>query len=304
MTHEIDPALGLNLVAERTLKRHTDTTVSVIIPAHNEAETIREVVTEARRGLDLLQVRGDVLVSASGCTDDTAKLAREAGARAIEAPIGKGAAIAAGLDETAGDVVCLIDGDIRYFGDEPLSSLLIRPILNDICDACVTDLYWRPLYPQLWLLGFFAPLAGALYPEILPKVGSTPWSGQRAARREFWPAELPDDFTVDLELLFHWNRAVPRLRPIVADDWVNPQRPKPELMHAELDVVLRHALEDDRIGEDGISAIKQWFDEARSLMATYRPDTGKPQEFEHQLLRRSLQNLRHQLQGVRLNDTP
>jgi glucosyl-3-phosphoglycerate synthase len=303
MTDEIDPALGLNLVAERTLKRSTDTTVSVIIPAHNEAETIHEVVTEARRGLDILQVKGEVLVSASGCTDDTAELAREAGARAIEAPIGKGAAITAGLKETTGEVICLIDGDIRYFGDEPLSSLLLRPILNDICDACITDLYWRPLYPQLWLLGFFAPLAGALYPELLPKVGSTPWSGQRAARREFWPSELPDGFTVDLELLFHWNRIVPRLRPILADDWVNPQRPKPELMHAELDVFLQHALADGRIAEGDIPSIQWWFDGARSLMATYRPDTGNPQEFEHQLLTLSLQNLRQHLRGVN-PDTP
>jgi hypothetical protein len=66
--------------------------------------------------------------------------------------------------------------------------------------SAISDLYWRPLYPQMWLHAFFAPLAGMLFPEVLPKCGSTPWSGQRAALRELWPSELPDDFTVDLEL--------------------------------------------------------------------------------------------------------
>jgi hypothetical protein len=33
------------------------------------------------------------------------------------------------------------------------------PNVNGIADACVTDLYWRPLYPQMWLHAFLAALA-------------------------------------------------------------------------------------------------------------------------------------------------
>jgi hypothetical protein len=121
--------------------------------------------------------------------------------------------------------VCLIDGDLRYFGDRPLVTILVEPILHGIAGACITDLYWRPIYPQMWLYGFFAPVAGCLFPELLPKAGSTPWSGQRVATRELWPESLPDGFTVDLEILLHWNRHALRLRPVLADDWVNPRRP-------------------------------------------------------------------------------
>jgi glucosyl-3-phosphoglycerate synthase len=64
--------------------------VSVVIPAHNERDTIAEVVSEARRGLDLLTVEGEVVVSASGCTDDTADVASAADARVVTAPVGKG----------------------------------------------------------------------------------------------------------------------------------------------------------------------------------------------------------------------
>jgi glucosyl-3-phosphoglycerate synthase len=291
---EIDPALGLNLVQTRTISR-TRSTVSVVIPAHNEESTVAEVVTEARRGLELLGIDGEILVSASGCTDDTESVAKNAGARVIESPIGKGAAIKAGLAGTSGDIVCLIDGDMRYFGDRPLSAILLEPILSGIADACVTDLYWRPLYPQMWLHGFFAPVCGYLYPEMLPKVGTTPWSGQRAAWRRLWPSQMPDDFTVDLEILMHWNQYALRLRPVIADDWTNPQRPKVDLMSRELEVVIRHAKADGRITDAIAGALRNWYEAAHSLMAEYRPDFDKPQAFEQILLRRSMQELHRQL---------
>jgi len=287
---EIDPALGLDLVEERTLAKR-DLSVSVIIPAHDEEATIAQVVADAYAGLEALSIPGEVAVSASGCTDRTAELAAQAGAKVIEAPAGKGAAIKAGLAATSGEVVCLIDGDLQYFGNPPLSTLLIRPILDGIADAVVSDLYWRPLYPQLWLHGFFAPIAGALYPELIAKVGSTPWSGQRAALRHLWPADLFDDFLVDLQLLLHWNRHAMRLRPVLADDWTNPQRPKPELMASELEVLLRYAVEEGRIAKSKEPAVREWYDLAHRIMAEYRPDSDDPQEFERKLLKRSLDEL-------------
>ncbi|MDP9797465.1 hypothetical protein J2S43_005977 [Catenuloplanes nepalensis] len=292
---EINPALGLDLVADRTLS-HSKASISIVIPAHNEAATIAEVVTEARRGLHLLKVNGEILVSASGCTDATAEIAEQAGARVAIAPIGKGAAITTGLAETSGDIVCLIDGDMRYFGDRPLSAILLEPLLGGVADACVTDLYWRPIYPQMWLYGFFAPVAGYLFPEMLPKVGSTPWSGQRAAWRHLWPQELPTDFTVDLEILMHWNRHALRLRPIVADDWTNPQRPKPDLMAQELELLIRHAQAENRLTSSTAEALRNWYDLTHAAMATYEPGVDKPQDFERALLRKSMEKL-HQCLG-------
>ncbi|GAA0509387.1 glycosyltransferase [Saccharopolyspora thermophila] len=287
----IDPALGLDLVEERTLTKRA-LTVSVLIPAHNEEATIAQVVGDAYAGLDVLGASGDVTVSASGCTDRTAELAADAGAKVIEAPAGKGAAITAGLSAVTGDVVCLIDGDFQYFGEPPLSALLVQPIMHGIADAVVSDLYWRPLYPQLWLHGFFAPVAGTLFPELVAKVGSTPWSGQRAALRHLWPAELPNDFTVDLELLLHWNRHAVRLRPVLADDWVNPQRPKPDLMAQELEVLLKHAVAEGRISEERTPAVKRWYELAHQVMAEYRPEHDDPRDFERAVLTRSLDELR------------
>lgn len=292
----IDPALGLDLVPERTLRRE-DARVSVIIPAHNEEETVAEVVAACRSGLAKLGTGGEILVSASGCTDNTAQVASDAGARVVIAPIGKGAAIQAGLESTDGDIVCLVDGDIKYFGDDPLVTVLVAPILHGITDATIADLYWRPLYPQMWLHAFFTPLAGYLFPELLSKVGSTPWSGQRAARRELWPEVLPHGFTVDLDLLLHWNNRALRLRPIIADDWMNPQRPKTDLMPAEFDLVIAYAVRGARIDVKEVDPLRRWFDAAHELMASYRPTDHHPQKFERHLLTASLAELHRQVGG-------
>jgi glycosyltransferase involved in cell wall biosynthesis len=289
----IDPALGLDLEAGRTLRKRT-AKVSVVVPAHNERDTVAEVVAAAWKGLEGLD--GEVVVSASGCTDDTAERAEAAGALVVAAPSGKGNAITAGVRASTGDVICLVDGDLRYFGERPLVALLVEPILGGYADATVSDLYWRPIYPQLWLHGFFAPLAGLLYPELAAKVGTTPWSGQRAAVRELWPAELPTDFTVDLALLLHWNEHAERLRPVLADDWTNPQRPKPDLLAQEFEFLVAQATKDGRTRPDRLPGLKAWFDAVHALMAEYRPDHDDPRAFERTLLRRS-QELLHYGQG-------
>jgi glycosyltransferase involved in cell wall biosynthesis len=286
----------LELVRERTLQRKA-LTVSVVIPAHNEQETIAGVITDAHRSLDILGVDGEVLVVASGCTDRTVQFAAAAGARVAETGIGKGRAVAAGVAESTGEVVCLVDGDMRYFGDTQLVVLLVDPILRGCADASIADLYWRPVYPQLWLNGFFAPLAGALFPELLAKVGSTPWSGQRAALRRLWPETLPEDFTVDLAILLHWNRVATRLRPVLADDWTNPQRPKPDLMKREFWLLVNEATAAGRIGSEAVPKLASWLDSVHSLMAEYRPHVDNPVVFERALLKMSLATLQCVLLG-------
>lgn len=55
---------------------------SVVIPAHNEAAVIGRLLTSLTEGLDGAVL--DVVVAANGCTDRTAQLAREHGARVVE----------------------------------------------------------------------------------------------------------------------------------------------------------------------------------------------------------------------------
>lgn len=291
------PEPVINEVRERTLARLAKT-VSVVIPAHDEEATIARVVAECHRGLDLLGVAGEVVVSASGCTDDTAGEAGGAGATVVTAPLGKGAAIMAGYRRSTGDVVCLVDGDLEYYGETPLVTLLVDPILHGIADACIANLYWRPIYPDQWLHGFFAPLAGHLFPELLPKAGSTPWSGQRAALRDLWPEALPEDFTADLALLLHWNLRTSRLRPVLTDDWFNPIRPKPEQLAMDYHLLVRTAIREGRIDASARSSLDAWFRTVQRLVDGYRHGQDDPVEYERRLLAESLAEFRRRVLGL------
>ncbi len=87
----------------------------MLLPAHNEAPTIAAVIEGCRRSTPGLV---EILVVDDGSTDDTAQLAREAGARVIRLPTnaGKGAAVRAGTLAARGEVLVLLDADGQ---DEP-----------------------------------------------------------------------------------------------------------------------------------------------------------------------------------------
>ena len=57
--------------------------VAYLIPAHNEADVIYDTVKSLLEGQDYPRDKFDVYVVAHNCTDDTARLAEEAGAKAL-----------------------------------------------------------------------------------------------------------------------------------------------------------------------------------------------------------------------------
>jgi glycosyltransferase involved in cell wall biosynthesis len=89
---------------------HLTHSVSVVIPAHNEARTIAGVVRDCARHTPGLV---EVLVVDDGSTDGTAAVAEAAGARVLrlERNQGKGIAIRRGVAAARGDVLVFIDAD-------------------------------------------------------------------------------------------------------------------------------------------------------------------------------------------------
>lgn len=89
--------------------QHWPFSVSVVIPARNEADSIGRVVR------DILAHRPDaeVLVIDDASTDETAAEASAAGARVIRRPynIGNGAGIKTGIRNATGDVIVVMDAD-------------------------------------------------------------------------------------------------------------------------------------------------------------------------------------------------
>jgi glycosyltransferase involved in cell wall biosynthesis len=85
-----------------------DRTVSLVIPAYNEEETIGQVVEEFRQEPHL----DEVLVVDNNCKDRTAEQALAAGATVVQEPqAGYGAALTAGMNAASGDLLVLVEAD-------------------------------------------------------------------------------------------------------------------------------------------------------------------------------------------------
>ncbi len=84
-------------------------TVSVVIPAHDEAVVIGRVVRECREVVGVTQV----IVVDDASRDGTGVLAAAAGATVLRCDrnLGKGAAVRRGMAAATGDVLVLLDGD-------------------------------------------------------------------------------------------------------------------------------------------------------------------------------------------------
>ena len=107
--------------------------VSVIIPALNEEETIADVVQNIPR-----EIAGEIIVVDNGSDDRTAERASQAGAHVIAEPHrGYGRACAAGVGVLGPDceIVVFLDGD---GSDCPeLMSCLVEPLISERYDFVI-----------------------------------------------------------------------------------------------------------------------------------------------------------------------
>ncbi len=87
--------------------------VTVVIPAHNEADVIASVIEDLRSTLGR---NLDVVVVDDGSSDGTVMKAIEAGARVVSVPynMGNGAAVKAGIRAATGEFVAIMDGDGQH----------------------------------------------------------------------------------------------------------------------------------------------------------------------------------------------
>ncbi len=235
------------LVAARAGRR-----VAVCLPARDEAATVGRIVTSVRDaltraggGADLVD---DIVVVDDGSVDDTAGVARRAGARVVAARTvggGKGQAMAVALEETDAELLVFLDADVRNFGPHYVTGL-VGPLLEDPGPgrpdvALVKGFYERPLHgeesgggrvtelvarPVIDLLfphlsGVRQPLAGetAAPRTVLDKTGLAPGYGVELAllvdvAERFGVEQVAQ---VDLGVRIHRNRPLAELRPQATD---------------------------------------------------------------------------------------
>jgi len=97
--------------------------ISAVIPAHNEMNSIADVVRSCKRYCD------EVIVVDDGSTDETSEVSRAAGARVIrnEVNLGIVRATEIGLRNASGEVVVTLDADGQH--DPSEIPRIVRPII-------------------------------------------------------------------------------------------------------------------------------------------------------------------------------
>jgi glucosyl-3-phosphoglycerate synthase len=125
-------------------------TVSVVLPALDEEDTVGAVVTAVLAAGALVD---EVVVLDGGCTDRTAERARAAGAVVIDRETalpgveprpGKGEVLWRSLAATSGDLIVFVDADLVDVGPEVVLGLL-GPLLTADGIHLVKGFYRRPL---------------------------------------------------------------------------------------------------------------------------------------------------------------
>ena len=198
--------------------------VSLVVPARNEAATVGDVVTRVREALvDTVALLDEIVVIDSDSTDDTYDVATDAGAvvhRSAEirpdlgSVPGKGEAMWKAQFVTTGDVLVFMDADLldwdTHFVPGLLGPLLTRPEV-----ALVKGFYERPMLSGDAAVPFEGgrvtelvarPLIRLLFPEL----GGLhqPLAGEWAVRRElFEQLSVPTGYAVELAALVDTLRA-------------------------------------------------------------------------------------------------
>jgi glucosyl-3-phosphoglycerate synthase len=209
----------------RLVDRKGSTTVSVVLPALNEQDTVGAIVATIRRRLvERHGLVDELVVMDSGSTDRTCEVAADAGARVVRredvlsgfAPLaGKGEVLWRSLAATSGELLVFVDSDLRDFTADFVTGLL-GPLLTDPAVHLVKATYDRPLTHGETVVPagggrvtelVARPLLNMHWPELAGFV--QPLSGEYAARRSLLERlPFPTGYGVEVGILVDSLRLV------------------------------------------------------------------------------------------------
>ncbi|AIS52487.1 glycosyl transferase family 2 [Thermoanaerobacter kivui] len=138
--------------------------ISVIVPAFNEGKNIGRVLSV----LEKIDIIDEIIVVNDGSTDDTKEQALKYNVKVfdLEENSGKGKALKAGIENSKGDIIVMLDADLIGLTEKHFLSL-VNPVLKDEADMTI---------------GIFA--GGRKFTDFAQKVAPF-LSGQRAIKRKF-----------------------------------------------------------------------------------------------------------------------
>jgi glucosyl-3-phosphoglycerate synthase len=186
------------------LKEKQNLTISLVLPALDEEETIGPIVRRAMREMvGRVPLLDEVLVIDSASTDRTREIAEAEGARVVQHPDvlsrygsfrGKGEALWKSVFETSGDIIVWADTDVRNWHPRMVYGTL-GPLLHEPRLQYVKGYYRRPIVEGGVLTEggggrvtelVARPLINLFYPELSGLI--QPLSGEYAGRRSLLEA--------------------------------------------------------------------------------------------------------------------
>lgn len=167
--------------------------ITILIPAFNESQTIQDTVA-AVKGIGRVT---QILVIDDCSTDNTAELAKNAGAEVISLAhnVGKGGALNQGIQSAKGDIIGMLDGDLGRSASEV--EKLITPVLEQKADMTIAK------FPPAVRKGGFGIVTILAKKGIRMLTGlevSSPLSGQRVIRRSVLDAIGPFEARFGVEV--------------------------------------------------------------------------------------------------------
>jgi glucosyl-3-phosphoglycerate synthase len=181
----------------------SSTSITVIIPAKNEAATIGAVLDAVTHHEGLVD---ELLVVNDHSNDDTATVANHHGAKVInvDGPSGKGEAMTAGLEAASSEIVVFLDADVLNTTTDFVPRL-VQPLLEQVDVQLVKGYYERPLHNMPTGGGRVNELAARPILSLLfPGLGEIrqPLAGETAGRRSaFESITLEAAYGVEIALL-------------------------------------------------------------------------------------------------------
>ena len=246
----------------------------------NVADTVHTAIAQA---MEAAGHDDSVLFVDSGSTDASAAVARRLGVPVLDAPVGKGAAVAALLTHHGGGSLCLLDADIEWSGVNFAAAL--RDAWREAdAEMLVGSFDWPARRELRVTLAIHGPLLDVLFPEAGDIFGRMPLSGFRVLNADWDLGPLPPGYGLEAHFNTQMVATGGRTKAVelgVYEGPVVPRRPDfaYEIGAAILDVAQAHG----RLASDLRPAWEAWLARVAETLGAVAPDATDVSEYQEAL---------------------
>lgn len=250
--------------------------ITFAVVGHNEGSTLARALHDARvaaRGVDRVRFIN------SSSTDGSARVAEALGVPVVDAPLGKGRALARALLTIDTPYVCLIDADILD-ATQNIPAKIAATLRSNRADMVIGDFDDEPGTVNAVSDGVYRALVTRLFPEAAFRCGRHPLSGFRALRADWARENLPPDFGVEAHLNITFAiRPGARLQTVAVGRYEGPFRYKPTMGLEVGRTILDLAQEHGRLVGAAREKWDGWLGAMVDYIATYRGERSRRAAF-------------------------